>query len=156
MKRTLGALLVAISLLGVLAVTVRSQQPLDADPDGVNQVSDFMRAKLEHSKNVLEGIALEDYDLIAKNSQDLSLLSLAATWQVLQTPEYMQHSGEFRRASDALRDAAKEENLDGAALAYMEVTMKCVNCHKYVRGVRIASRDAVLPTAPEAQQRAAR
>lgn len=99
----------------------------------------FMRAKLEHSQKLLEGLVLEDYDAIGKQAQSLSLLSLAASWQVLQTPEYAQQSLEFRRACDAVSAAAKKKNIDGAALAYMEMTMKCVNCHKYVRGVRMAA-----------------
>jgi cytochrome c556 len=58
----------------------------------------------------------------------------------LQTPEYSQRSAEFRRAADALTEAARKRNLDGATLAYVDVTTKCVSCHKYVRGVRIAAR----------------
>ena len=50
----------------------------------------------------------------------------------------MEHSVEFRRTADAITAAAKKKNLDGAALAYVDMTMKCVNCHKYVRGVRIS------------------
>lgn len=101
-----------------------------------NQVGDFMRLKLDHSQKVLEGIVLEDYEEISKNAQKLSLLSQASNWQVLQTEEYLQHSGEFRRAADAVSAAAKEKNIDGATLAYMEMTLKCVNCHKYVRDSR--------------------
>ena len=101
-----------------------------------NQVGDFMRLKLDHSQKVLEGIVLEDYEMISKNAQKLSLLSQASNWQVLQTEEYLQHSGEFRRAADAVSAAAKEKNIDGATLAYMEMTLKCVNCHKYVRDSR--------------------
>jgi cytochrome c556 len=115
---------------------VWSQEPKKEPP--VNQVSDFMQAKLTHSQKVLEALALENYDQIAKHSQEMSLLSQAASWQVLQTPEYLQHSIEFRRRADALTQAAKEKNLDGAALAYVEITLKCVQCHKYVRNVRMA------------------
>ena len=115
----------------------------------IGKPQEFMRAKLDHSQRVLEGLAVEDFDMIAKHSQDLSLLSLAASWQVVQTPEYAQHSLEFRRATDAMTAAAKKKNLDGAALAYVEVTMKCVNCHKYVRGVRMAA--APAPRLPLAQ-----
>jgi cytochrome c556 len=103
------------------------------EPD---QVAVFMRAKLAHSQNVLEGLAVEDYDLIDKGAQQLSLASEAASWQVLQTEDYARHSADFRRSCDALRKAARDHNLDGAALAWMEVTMKCVQCHKYVRDVR--------------------
>ena len=103
--------------------------------------SDFMRLKLEHSQKVLEGLALEDFQLIAKHSQEISLLSQAANWRVLQTPEYLQQSLEFRRTADGLTEAAKAKNLEGAALKYVDLTMKCVHCHKYVRGVRLARVD---------------
>jgi cytochrome c556 len=131
MKRMLiGSTVVA--LLGLLCFS-----PARTQDKGT--LRDFMRAKLEHSQKVIEGLAMEDFPLIEKHSQELSLLSQAEMWQVVQTPEYLQHSTEFRRAADALNDAAEDKNIDGAALAYMEVTLKCVNCHKYVRKVRMAS-----------------
>jgi cytochrome c556 len=132
MKKSIGVLAVAVFVAGAFAVTSWSQQPMGN--------RDFMRAKLDHAQKVLEGLAMEDHHLIVKHSQELSLLSLAANWQVLQTPEYAQQSLEFRRAVDSLTEAGRKKNLDGAALAYVDVTMKCVNCHKYVRGVRMASR----------------
>lgn len=126
---------VAAFLLAVLAVQATSAQETD-------KVAIFMRAKLEHSQKVLEGLTMEDFDKIAKHAQEMSLLSQASTWQVLQTPEYHDRSVEFRRSVDTLTEAAKKKNLDGAALAYVDVTMKCVSCHKYVRKVRMARLDA--------------
>jgi cytochrome c556 len=99
-----------------------------------------MRRKLAHSEQVLAGLVTEDYQLIAQHAQHLSLLSQQTTWQVLQTPEYLDHSTEFRRAADRLTEAARKKNLDGAALAYVDVTMSCVNCHKYVRDSQGAAR----------------
>ena len=96
-------------------------------------VAVFMRAKLAHSSEVLEGLALEDFDMIGRGAQELSLASQASSWQVLQTEDYARQSAEFRRSCDTLRTAAKARNLDGAALAWMDVTMKCIQCHKYVR-----------------------
>ena len=127
-----------VAVLVILVLTICSSIAVTAPP--VNNVRDFMRKKLVHSQKILEGITTDDLEAVAKHSQDLSLLSQAATWQVLQTPEYLQRSVEFRRAADALTEAAKKRNADGAALAYMDVTMKCVTCHKYVRGVRMASK----------------
>ena len=101
-------------------------------------VSTFMRAKLLHSQKLIEALALEDFDQLAKHSQEMSLLSNATLWQVFQTPEYLQHSTEFRRTADSLTEAAKKKNLDGAALAYVELTLKCVQCHKYVRRTKMA------------------
>jgi cytochrome c556 len=99
---------------------------------------EFMRAKLKHSQEIIEGLAVENFDQIAKNAQQLSSLSQAMGWQVFPTEEYVLQSREFRRAVDALRNQAKEKNLEGAALAYFDVTMKCINCHKYVRKIRMA------------------
>ena len=126
-----------ISMVACLILVVWTATAFTAQP--ANNVRDFMRKKLVHSQKVLEGITTDDLATVAKHSQELSLLSQAATWQVLQTPEYLQHSIEFRRAADALTDAANKRNSDAAALAYLDVTMKCVTCHKYVRGVRIAA-----------------
>ena len=125
-----------VGLMACLVVAVWAGLGETAPP--VNNVREFMRKKLVHSQKVLEGITTDDLEMVAKNAQELSLLSQAATWQVLQTPEYLQHSTEFRRAANALTEAAKKRNSDGAALAYLDVTMKCVTCHKYVRGVRMA------------------
>jgi hypothetical protein len=102
---------------------------------------EFMRAKLKHSQEIVEGLAVENFDQIAKNAQQLSLLSQATNWEVFQTEEYLVQSREFTRAADALRNQAKEKNLEGAALAYLDVTMKCINCHKYVRKIRMAKLD---------------
>ena len=130
MKRSFLTAAGSLLILAALVTTGHSQKP--------DQVEVFMRAKLKHAQKVLEGLATEDYDIIAKGAQEMSLLSHATTWQVLQTPEYNQHSLEFRRSTEALSEAAKNKNLDGAALAYVGVTLNCVNCHKYVRRVKTA------------------
>lgn len=103
-----------------------------------DNVAVFMQAKLKHSQQVLKGLAIEDFDLIAKNSQAMSLLCEDELWQVLQTPEYRARSAEFQRSVDAVTEAAKKKNLEAATLGYVDLTLKCVNCHKYVRKVRMA------------------
>ena len=98
--------------------------------------AEFMRMKLEYSKKVLEGLTLEDYPTIAKNAQALKKLSEAAEWEVPTIPnagEYVVFTSEFQRLADELAKKAKDRNIDGATLAYLRLTMNCVNCHKYVR-----------------------
>jgi cytochrome c556 len=97
-----------------------------------------MRVKLKHSQKVLEGLVQNDFTMIAKNAQDMSLLSLDETWQVMTTPDYLEHSRKFRVAADALSDAAKKHNLEQSTIAFNLMTTRCVECHKYVRDVRIA------------------
>jgi cytochrome c556 len=100
-----------------------------------------MRLKLEHSQKVLEGLTLEDFELAAKHAQQIALLTEDETWRVYQTLEYRHHSAEFQRIANDLTKQAQKKNLDGAALAYVQMTMSCVNCHKYVRGIRTARVD---------------
>ena len=91
---------------------------------------------LEFAKNVLEGITVENYDLISKNAKGLKRLSSAAEWEVPSIPnidEYLPYTNEFQRHCDDLVKAAKDKNVDGATLAYVRLTTNCVNCHKYVR-----------------------
>ena len=138
--RWLAVACVAVGLgwLGVFAHLAGQVEPARAQP-APNEVADVMALKLKHAERVLEAVALADFDIMAKESQALSLLSQEATFNVLMTAEYAPQSLEFRRAADALTRAAKAKNIDAAALAYMDMTMKCVNCHKYVRDVRMAS-----------------
>lgn len=130
---TIVAALLAIATVtgGMWFVATAADSPPETD-----KVALFMRAKLAHSQNVLEGLTTEDYDLIEKGAQELALASLDSNWQVLQTEDYARQSAEFRRSCGTLRDAAKAKNLDGATLAWMDVTLKCVQCHKYVRDAK--------------------
>lgn len=128
-----SAFILALSLLLMGGVAQAEEQSTDAPPE---KVSKFMRAKLIHSQKILEALALEDFAQLAKHSQDLKLLSQESNWNVLQTEQYVLHSQDFRRRADALTDAAKKKNLDGASLAFVELTLNCVQCHKHVRDVR--------------------
>src|SRR5678816_486288 len=100
---------------------------------------EFMREKLALSQRVLEGIATEDYDLVIAKGTRLSAMTKEADWRLFENPDYDQQSVLFRRQVDTLVKAAKDKNLDAATLAYVRVTMSCVDCHKLVRGKLVAS-----------------
>jgi hypothetical protein len=132
MSKLIVAAGVALVCVGWMKV-VRGDEVEQAEP-----VNKFMRAKLRHCQKVLEGLTTEDYDAIARHGQAMSLLSQEAGWRVLQTPGYIRRSTAFRRSSEALIDSAREKNLDGATLKFVDVTIKCVECHKYVRRIQHA------------------
>jgi len=95
---------------------------------------DAMKRKLSHSQKVLEGVATENYDVIEKDAAALIRLSQTEAWRAMQTDEYRIFSEEFRRNAMSLQKAAQKKNIDAASLAYVQMTITCVNCHKYVRG----------------------
>jgi hypothetical protein len=100
-----------------------------------------MRKKLEHAQKVLEGIALNDFDKIAKHGEELIRISKLAEWRVVRSPQYEVHSNAFRRAAETLIEKADQKNLDGAAFAYLDLTLTCVKCHKHVREIRMTRLD---------------
>lgn len=120
--------------------TPRSR-PIDQD------LRHFMRVKLEASGKILEGLAVEDYALVKEGATKLHEMSTAEKWRVTNDALYRNFSDEFQRVTRELVEAAGEENLDRAALKWMDATMSCIECHRYVRGIFIAD----AGSAPEVQ-----
>lgn len=126
LRSMLGGIVVAAALMA-------ANQACTQEPDVLPNNQPFMRAKLVHAQKVLEGLALRDLNSVADHAQKLSLLSLESNWQVYQTIEYQQLSQEFRRTADSMSDAAKAGDADRAAMAYVDMTLKCFSCHRHVR-----------------------
>ena len=53
-------------------------------------------------------------------------------------PFFREHSADFQKIAKRLSKNAKEGKLEGAALSWMEVTMQCIECHKWTRANLIA------------------
>ena len=119
--------------------------PVWSDQLRETKTKEVMRRKLEHSQKVLEGIAVNDFDKITKGAEDLMLLSKSLQWKAINEPQYEVYSNQFRRSLDDLIEKSREKNLDGAALAYVDLTLNCVKCHKYVREVRKTGLDDPWP-----------
>ena len=111
----------------------RKEKPKEKTP-----LQKFMRAKLGGSSQILEGLVTEKFDLIQKGTTELGRISSAAKWRVSNDAMYRQYSNEFQQKVSRLEEMAKAKKLDGAALAYIEVSMSCIECHKWVRAVLIA------------------
>ena len=111
----------------VLAAQTKRQTP----------ASDLMQKKLVYSQKILEGLALEDFEKITSNTKAMNGLTQIAAFFVADTADYRAQLKVFRFANDELVRLADEENIDGAALAYMQQTLSCVNCHKYLRSHRM-------------------
>jgi len=140
--RRIVAIVAVLALVSLFPVLGGGKPPDNPQPRlGPRQrdkVKDLMQHKLTHAQKVLEGIALEDYTKIAQEAEELVLVSKRAEWLVVHTPKYELHSNEFRQAAEDLISNAKKHKLEAATLSYMEMTMSCVKCHKYVREIQEA------------------
>ncbi len=131
MKRILGIALfacaISICMNQPLALTQQTGKPLQ------DKLKSFMHLKMNHTKEILEGLAKEDFQQIAEGAQALNALSLESSWNTYSTVEYLDHSSDFRRALNVVTSAAHDENLDRAALGYVGLTVQCIECHRYLR-----------------------
>jgi cytochrome c556 len=110
-------------------------------PGSEPKLKELMRKKLQYAQKVLEGVAINNFNMIMDNADGLMQISKETEWQVLKTPRYEVQSNDFRRALESLQEKASQKNTDGVALGYVELTLSCVRCHKYVREARMTRLD---------------
>lgn len=135
----------AMPIIGIACITAIVWGVAAADQPNEDALRAFMRGKLGAAEDILEGLVTEDFGLIEEGSDQMKIMSQRAEWNVFTTPQYKQHSEEFRRAADRLTRAAKGEQLEAASLAYLQVTLACINCHKTMRGAKIADLRRLQP-----------
>jgi hypothetical protein len=100
----------------------------------------FMRKKLAASNQILEGLCTDDMNLVAEGARTLHEMSEAERWRVTNDVMYKQFSNEFRQITQDLIKAAEEDKADRATLKWLDATVSCLDCHRFVRGLRIVDR----------------
>jgi hypothetical protein len=116
-----------LTLLAAVTVTAQEKQ---------NELltTAAMRKKLEYSQNILQGLATEDFELIRKNAEAMKKLGLFEAFvRFSEAQAYRTQLQVFDFSNDELIRLADEKNIDGAALAFTQSTLSCVNCHKALR-----------------------
>lgn len=114
-----------------VALAAKSQ---DEPKKGPIQVS--MRSKLEATSKVLEGLALEDKELIHEGAEALTVITKAEVWQILRDAEYREHTQAFRNAIRRLDEAAQKSEFASAQLEWLSANKSCFDCHNHMRSVR--------------------
>ena len=99
-----------------------------------------MRQNLVHAQGVMAAVVTSNWAELDRRSKALAKATEDPAWLVLRTPEYAKQGEAFVRAVNDLLDAASRRDADGAPLAYVALTMRCVQCHRYVARARIAAR----------------
>ena len=95
----------------------------------------LMRQKLELSGRILEGLTREDFPQIIKSAKALRAVSEAADFAEpkLGRRMYRFFSLEFQEMTDEIVSTASKKNLDRATIAYLQLVINCVRCHKDAR-----------------------
>lgn len=123
---------VAIAIaLGLVASSLAAIQGAKDDP-----VKKLMKAKTGYAHRLLDAVVAQDFDTVREEAFRLRAVAQTADWNVLDTAAYARESEGFVHATERLQATAKERNGDAVALAYVDVTLSCIHCHRYVAANR--------------------
>jgi hypothetical protein len=147
MRRTVRPVLwsgVALLAVGISPTRDRAAaQPKKQPP--------VMVRKLTHSQKVLEALAREDYTLLGTHADGLAACVKDVTWRINDSERYLMFSNDFSREVASLQKAAKDKKGDAATLAFIDMTLTCVKCHRYLRDEGITRVPDLGPLAPPAR-----
>jgi cytochrome c556 len=118
----------ALVASALILLAVRAAGAAETD-----DASFWMKKKMEYSERILAGLAKADYDEIEKSASSMNKLSQIENWVRGNTPGYKAQLASFRSANKSLIRMAQEKDVDGATLAFMQLTQSCVQCHKLIR-----------------------
>lgn len=98
-----------------------------------SQINAFMLRKLDLAKDMLEGLTTNNMEKVSQSAQGLNALSIESAWNVYTTEDYLDMSEDFRHSLSIIRNGAKSGNVDRATLGYINMTVQCVECHRFLK-----------------------
>jgi hypothetical protein len=134
MRKSLATL--TILALTVGAVSAEGNEQAKKSVGQADEASLWMKQKLTASQLILAGLTKGDFDAIRKNASSMLAVGYLEQWFRSDVPNYKTMMKDFEYANSSLMLAAQDKNLDAATLAYLQLTVSCVNCHKIVRDVK--------------------
>lgn len=133
MKSPLALAIFAFALAGLFSVGAADPPSDDKPAAGQAEPSLWMKKKLEYSEHILAGLASEDFDKIAQAARSMNALGQIEKWVRAGQPHYRTQLATFHEANERLIACSQDNDLDGATLAYLQLTLSCINCHKIIR-----------------------
>lgn len=127
-RETMRRLFISSCLVILILSLVAGTPSQESEP-----VLKVMSLKLDYTHKVLENIIKEDFKKLEELSFQLVVLTGTEDWKVIRTEEYNRHTADFVRAVNALREARGHKDINESTKAYIDMTLSCVQCHKYVR-----------------------
>ena len=124
---------VASCLICLAPLAAANGQEQKTPETAETQPSVWMRKKLEYSRNILAGLSSEDFDKVAANAQAMQGMSRFEGFLRGKMPGYRTQLEVFQDANEEIIRQAQKDNIEGAALAFTQLTISCVNCHKQLR-----------------------
>ena len=144
MTRILSSLIVVAAVLALPIAAAEDKKPVTKKPEAkevqkpVEKIDDknpsiWMKKKLDYSQDILAGITMEDFDKIADNARAMKGLGKFEAFVRSRNAAYTRQLQAFEDINDEIIRQADNDNVEGVALAFTQLTVNCVNCHKVLR-----------------------
>ncbi len=104
------------------------------DPNA-KPLSFWMKAKLEYSTAILQGMAMADFEAVKSNAEKMRLLNRVEGFVRRRNPDYSRQMDNFEQVTKDLVRQAELQNVDGIALEFSRLSLSCVRCHQVLRVV---------------------
>ena len=137
MKRTLILGLCSITLAASIGSSAGDEPAGTTTPSTKpaekREPSFWMKKKLEYSQQIIAGLTSDDFEAIRRSAQAMNNLGQIEGWVHAGRADYRTQLAIFHDANQQLISQADDKDVDGATLAFVQLTLSCVNCHKVVR-----------------------
>lgn len=131
--RLAGLLAVLTALVLLPAHAPAQKADTDRKIDERDKASTWMTKKLDFSQQILAGLTRGDFALVRKNADAMVVVGYLEKYDRARNPEYRRQIRYFDDAVKELIRQTDRKNLNGAALAYTQLTLSCVHCHTILR-----------------------
>lgn len=96
-------------------------------------MSFWMDKKLEYSKSLLEHLTKADFEKLEKEAYQMRRLGRIEGFVRRRSDDYRVQLRTFEMATTELMRHARRRNIEGANLAFNQLTSSCVACHVLLR-----------------------
>lgn len=122
-----------------------SKKNAEVDDDS-KPTSYWMEKKLDYSQQILRSLAMGDLEEVKINASRMNLLNKVEGFVRNKNPAYRRHLRMFNHVTGDLAGHAEKGNIEGATLAFNQLTVSCVECHKSLRSESGAATSAQSKT----------
>ena len=122
-------------LAGLTGLASGDDTEKKSDKHAEKPVSFWMEKKMEYAQTILRGLATGDLESVATAAEQMRLLSKVEGFIRGKKPGYRIQLQVFELANREIERQAKANNLEGAAMAFHQLTTSCVSCHSLLRSV---------------------
>lgn len=137
-------MLLIVSLCGIVFwVSAQAEPPAtEAKPEVTKEkpMSFWMSQKLDYAKQILESLTSGDFDSLAQAAEKMQFVGKIEGFVRNRNHNYATQLRVFELANQELVRQAERRNIEGATLAFNQLTSSCVACHVQIREEGTASK----------------